>query len=130
MPDAETRARRESYDWPGNVRQLENAIARMVVLAPDEWLTPDLLPIEVTGDAPGAPGTPPAPGTEVTPPEFDLRAAVEASRRDHIAAALARTGGNRTRAAALLGVPRTHLSLLLRQYGPAAPDPEAAEPEA
>ena len=126
--DPATRARLEAHDWPGNVRQLKNAIERMVVLAPDEWLTPDLLPVEVAGDTPGAPGSPPDPGTEVTPPAFDLRAAVEAFRREHIAAALARTGGNRTRAAALLGIQRTHLSLLLHRSGPAAPDAEAAEP--
>ena len=35
------------YAWPGNVRQLKNAVERMAVLAPDKRMTPDLLPPEI-----------------------------------------------------------------------------------
>lgn len=43
----------ESYDWPGNIRQLENVIERMVVLASEglEYIPPSLLPPEIAGCA-------------------------------------------------------------------------------
>ncbi|MBZ0269109.1 sigma-54 dependent transcriptional regulator, partial [bacterium] len=44
-----------AFDWPGNVRQLKNAIERMVVLAPGTRLGPELLPPEIRGGAPGGP---------------------------------------------------------------------------
>ncbi len=115
--DPDTRALLAEYDWPGNVRQLKNAIERMVVLARTDVLTPDLLPAEVAGDVSAIPASPRNTEDASTPPSPALRDAVEAFRRSHIAAVLARAGGNRTRAAELLGVQRTHLSLLLKTYG-------------
>ena len=94
------------YDWPGNIRQLKNAIERMVVLAPGDELTPDLLPPELLRRDPG-----PAGGTA------DLRAAVDAFKRGHVARVLREAGGNRTKAAERLGLQRTHLSVLLKKYG-------------
>jgi DNA-binding NtrC family response regulator len=94
------------YDWPGNIRQLRNAIERMVVLAPGDELTPDLLPPElVQGGPASAEGAP------------DLRAAVDSFKRAHIARVLLAAGGNRTKAAEQLGLQRTHLSVLLKKYG-------------
>jgi DNA-binding NtrC family response regulator len=86
-------------EWPGNVRQLRNVVHRMIALAPGDELTPDLLP---AGDA-AAP--------------TDLKTAVDGFRKAQVVAALARTQGHRTRAAELLGIGRTHLSVLLRKYG-------------
>ncbi len=122
---AETLAR---YPWPGNVRQLRNAIERMVVLARTDTLTPDLLPPELflPADrlaagraAPGAPAPGGGPGaTDGGDDHFaPLRDAVRHFRRDYIAQALARTGGNQTKAAQLLGLQRTFLNRLIREYG-------------
>jgi DNA-binding NtrC family response regulator len=86
--DPATRAQLEAYDWPGNVRQLKNAIERMVVLAPGERLTPDLLPAEIAGGAPGP--RPPGPGSEATPPN---RSARPSGVPPTTSPALARTGG-------------------------------------
>jgi DNA-binding NtrC family response regulator len=130
-----TRARLVAHAWPGNVRELKNAIERMVVLATGDTLTPDLLPAEVAGDAIESTVSPPGSASDPTPPAhdpYDLREAVEIFRRAHIARVLAHCGGNRTRAAARLGVQRTHLSLLLRHYGlagaTAGEDAEALPP--
>jgi len=97
-----------AYDWPGNIRQLRNAIERMVVLAPGDELTPDLLPPEITHHA---------PIDATAGATFDLREAVDGFKREHVARVLAQTGGHRTKAAELLGLQRTHLSVLLKKYG-------------
>ncbi len=119
---AETLAR---YPWPGNVRQLRNAVERMVVLARTDTLTPDLLPPElfqpaerlVAAPAP-ANAAPTATADAAADGEFTpLREAVQLFRRDYIAQALARTGGNQTKAARLLGLQRTFLNRLIREYG-------------
>jgi DNA-binding NtrC family response regulator len=103
-----TLQRLRRHAWPGNVRELRNAIERMVVLAPGSELTPDLLPPEIAGGA--------TPGAGEDAP-LDLRAAVERFKREHVARVLALTGGHRTRAAELLGLQRTHLSVLLKKLG-------------
>jgi two-component system response regulator HydG len=90
-----------AQEWPGNIRQLRNAIHRMIALAPGDELTPDLLP---AGDAAPLPST-------------DLKTAIDRFRKEHVVAVLARTQGHRTRAAELLGIQRTHLSVLLKKYG-------------
>jgi DNA-binding NtrC family response regulator len=101
------------YAWPGNIRQLRNAIERMVVLAPGDELTPDLLPPELLHPA--------AAGDTA-----DLRAAVDTFKRAHIARVLLAAGGNRTKAAEQLGLQRTHLSVLLKKYGLGGRDDEGA----
>jgi two-component system response regulator HydG len=101
------------YAWPGNVRQLKNAVERMAVLAPGETLNCDLLPPEVlTGPAATVPTDEP-PGAEALP----YREALAASKRSIIQAALARSDGNQTKAAAQLGLQRSHLNRMLRDLG-------------
>jgi DNA-binding NtrC family response regulator len=98
----------QAYAWPGNVRQLKNAVERMVVLARTDTLTPDLLPPEVFG-----PVDAPLPDESIRP----LRDAVQDFRKEYIARALARNGGNQTRAAEQLGLQRTFLNRLIKEYG-------------
>ena len=45
------------YPWPGNIRQLENTIGRMVITAPGPEITPDHLPPEITSASPGTQAT-------------------------------------------------------------------------
>ncbi len=71
-------------------------------------LTPDLLPPEVFG-----PVEAPLPDETIRP----LRDAVHDFRRDYIARALARNGGNQTKAAEQLGLQRTFLNRLIKEYG-------------
>ena len=122
------------YAWPGNVRDLKNAIERMLVLATGDTLTPELLPAEVVAQVEPvrAAATAASAASAGAKPDagLDLAAASEAFRRDHIARVLEITGGNRTRAAELLGISRTHLSLLLRRLGLGeATPPEGADPD-
>ena len=105
---ARTQEIMQGYAWPGNVRQLKNAVERMVVLARTETLTPDLLPPEVFG-----PADAPPPDDTLRP----LREAVHEFRRDYIARALAKNGGNQTKAAEQLGLQRTFLNRLIKEYG-------------
>jgi DNA-binding NtrC family response regulator len=91
-----------SYRWPGNVRELRNVVERALVLGDGTSIVLDDLPPELLHSAPpGAATLPAAPlGTVRT---------LEQLERDAIAAALDATGGNKARAAALLGIDRTTL---------------------
>jgi two-component system, NtrC family, response regulator AtoC len=94
------------YHWPGNVRQLENAIERAVALSAGRTEIDDKdLPPEVRAAA-----------EQVRPPHhqcpadgLDLTAYLSSIERDLIAQALQHTQGNRNRAAGLLGLNRTTL---------------------
>ncbi len=96
----------EAHDWPGNVRELRNAIARALLVAGDRPVAVDDLPEEVTARR----AAPPAEGG-------DLRDEIEALERRRIEDALARTQGNQTHAALLLGMPRRTLVARLKAYG-------------
>ena len=98
----------QSFEWPGNVRQLNNCVERIVVLARTDTLTPDLLPPELFVDSGAEPRD-----LEALP----LKDALTEYKRRHIRDALARAGGNQTRAAELLGLQRTHLNRLLKELG-------------
>jgi len=97
------------YDWPGNVRQLRNCMERLAVLARTDTLTPDLLPPEIL--------TPPASEMADDTDRLPLKEAETKFRRTHIAHALARCGGNQTRAAEELGLQRTFLNRLIKELG-------------
>jgi DNA-binding NtrC family response regulator len=90
----------EAYDWPGNVRQLENVIERAVALETTEEIQPESLPPEVRV------GRPPFGQPDVTLPRegFDLEEHLETMRRDYMLEAMHRSGGVQTRAAEFLGM--------------------------
>ena len=96
----------QAYRWPGNVRQLRNAVERMVVLARGDRLGPDLLPPEILGGAGEA-----QPDLE----GMTYKQAVRELKRRVLRDALARAGGNQTRAAEQLGLQRTFLNRLLKE---------------
>jgi DNA-binding NtrC family response regulator len=100
------------YYWPGNIRELENLIERTVILkGSGEIVMTDLPPKLRSGqDEPATPIPTPLP-TERT----DLRAILESVEDRMIAEALVRTGGNKNRAAELLGLNRTTLVEKLRR---------------
>ncbi len=96
------RAFLHSHSWPGNVRELENTIHRAVLLSPSGELTPDAL-----GPATARP--PPRPPNAAPKPMSDVE-------RDHIIEMLTRTDGNRTQAAAMLGISIRALRNKLKAY--------------
>jgi DNA-binding NtrC family response regulator len=94
-----------AFDWPGNVRQLENAVERALTLGGGRTqIDVSMLPVEIqsTGFAVGPVPMLPEQG-------IDLDAYVADLERDLIAQSLERSGGNKRRAAALLGLKRTTL---------------------
>jgi len=100
----------ERYQWPGNIRELENLVERVVALAGDAeiWIKPDLLPDDVK------PGQPfPEISVSETGP---LHTVVEAIERKMIKQALQDSNGNKTRAAASLGLSRRGLINKLERY--------------
>ena len=101
-PDALERLYR--YGWPGNVRELGNVVERAIVLGRPPRVTLEDLPPRVVAPEPKD------DDGEAT----SYATAVNAYRRRIIAAALARSGGNRAAAAATLGLHRTHLMRLLK----------------
>jgi DNA-binding NtrC family response regulator len=103
--DPRARAALLACDWPGNVRQLRNTIESAVVLARGPVIGPDDLPPGVRG------GT---PGTSVS---VAVGATIADAERDLIRATLAREGGNKSRAADILGIGRKTLHRKLQEYG-------------
>jgi two-component system NtrC family response regulator len=106
-----------AYDYPGNVRELENIVQRALVLSRSELVTSADLPPQVRGERP----EPPAAWHDET---LALDDRVEALERDALAKALARAGGNQTRAAQLLSISERVLRYKLAKYGLKAPAEE------
>jgi DNA-binding NtrC family response regulator len=103
------------YNWPGNVRQLENVIERAVVLCPGDVIDIDLLPAEVLAPQSSPTAQLPADGV-------DLKDAVNAYTRALIEASLARCGGVQRRAAQMLRVRPSTFNEMIRRLGIAAAD--------
>ncbi len=97
------------YDYPGNIRELENVVERAVVLTRDPVIDVSDLPLALT-DA----------RTE-TPGDASLTAAVEGLERRMIRDALAEAGGVQTRAAERLGISERVLRYKLAKYGLTGP---------
>jgi len=99
----------QRYSWPGNARELRNAIERLVILEADPVVSVDHLPLEIRA---GVPIT--GPSVVTLPP---VGIALETVERDLVRQAMERTGGNQTRAAELLGIERDALRRRLIKFG-------------
>ena len=95
------------YDWPGNVRELENALERAAVVTPGDTIGADALPERVRS----AP-TPRLVGAELPP-----NPSMEVIERAYIHWVLHAEGGNKTRAAEVLGIDPSTLYRKLNRYG-------------
>jgi DNA-binding NtrC family response regulator len=106
--DAEQALR--DYGWPGNVRELRNLVERAVLLSEVEVLRPsDFETLQAIRRPDGAPRTAfqlPAEGVNLEEEEKNL-----------VIQALERTGGNQTRAAALLGLHRDQIRYRIEKFG-------------
>ena len=91
----------DAWGWPGNVRELENRVKRAVIMADGKWVSAADLDLDGAGEA-----------GEV----INLKAAREMADRRAIRRAIARTQGNISNAAKMLGISRPTLYDLLRQY--------------
>jgi DNA-binding NtrC family response regulator len=89
----------KTYDWPGNIRELRNAVERAIVVSPGPTITAEQLPIPR--------------GTKTAPQDQSL----EALEKAHIIDILGQTGWNITRASEVLGIDRTTLYNKIEKYG-------------
>ena len=118
----ETRKLMIDYSWPGNVRQLESAIERAILLAEGDKITLEDLPTEVRQDA-----GPAAEGTFKLPAEGINFEDVE---RNLITQAMEQTDYNITKAAKLLGLTFRTLQYRLEKFGIKKPDGDGSESDA
>ncbi len=99
-----------SYPFPGNVRELENLVERLVVLKKDDTIDVADLPEKVTGAQPNTKVQSLEPGhVEIPEHGISFKRAVADFETELIIGALKRTGGNKNRAASLLHLNRTTL---------------------
>jgi DNA-binding NtrC family response regulator len=96
----------QRYDWPGNVRELENALERAAILTRGPAIAPDALPGRITAPAP-------APLISERPPANPTLELVE---RAYILWVLQAEGGNKARAAEVLGIDPSTLYRKLNRY--------------
>ncbi|WP_375420193.1 sigma-54-dependent transcriptional regulator [uncultured Sphingomonas sp.] len=105
----------QSYDWPGNVRQLRNVVERTIILAPGDRIGRidlDLLPAEVLGDQGDIGG-----GTGGTIMGAPLREARETFEREYLRVQIRRFSGNISRTASFIGMERSALHRKLKLLG-------------
>jgi transcriptional regulator with GAF, ATPase, and Fis domain len=120
--DASARAALCAYHWPGNVRELSHLIERSVLLARRPILShtdiplPNAKPKLARAADESGPFAIPSLSGQLGDSSLDLRSALESLERSLIDRALQKAGGNRTEAAALLGLNRTTLVEKLRKY--------------
>jgi DNA-binding NtrC family response regulator len=95
------------YDWPGNVRELENALERAAVVAAGKPIAPEHLPDRVRE----------APKPRLISAEAPANPSMEVIERAYIQWVLQAEGGNKTRAAEVLGIDPSTLYRKLNRYG-------------
>ncbi len=88
-----------AFDWPGNVRELANVLERALILSAGPTLFPEDLPFQTQG----------LNSKREIGPLSDLE-------KDHIAQALEKEGGNRTKAAKILGISLRNLYRKIKKY--------------
>ena len=93
----------QSYPWKGNIRELNNAIERAMILVENDELTDNLLPIEIQLSAGNVPSG---------DAQFDLHSV----EKQHIAKVMAYTKGNKVEAARLLNIGLTTLYRKIEEY--------------
>jgi DNA-binding NtrC family response regulator len=102
----EALGRLSAYDWPGNIRELANAIERAVVLAQGPEIAPHDLPARIVAAQP-----------ESRSERASYRESMDAYRRQLVMRALAQSRGNRAAAARALGLHEKYLLRLLKNLG-------------
>ena len=106
-PQAMSALRR--YQWPGNIRQLENYLRRIFVLSENEVIDMDELPPEILDNS--------LPTTDV---EFDIPeegVSLDEIIKEYVCSALTKSNGTQIQAAKLLGISRRKLQHRMQKYG-------------
>lgn len=98
------------HDWPGNVREVRNAIERAMILEDSSNITPASLPLSLTGT------------TEMSAPSAPVEAfpeggvSLQETEKQLLIRALEKTGGNQTQAARLLRITRDTLRYKMKKF--------------
>ncbi|MFO0751966.1 MAG: sigma-54 dependent transcriptional regulator [Thermodesulfovibrionales bacterium] len=116
VPHISTEAMRQliTYEWPGNIRELENVIHRAVIVCNDRMLRPEHIIIPTDEEE-----EPDIPKTleELKKRKKDIRLkSIEEIEKGFLVSALRRNGWNITRAAQEIGMQRTNFHALLKKY--------------
>ena len=109
----------QQYQWPGNIRELDNVLTRALILCPDDTLEPAHLHL---ADSRSLSAT----EAETGSPPRHYHERMDAYSRKIIEEALRRNGWNQTRAAEELGLQRTYLTKLLLKRDIAGKPPGVA----
>lgn len=114
--EAAAMKRLQAYDWPGNVREMENLIESLTTLSDHDMIRVDDLP-DLTGN--GKPATSDASLNGFTLPSegIDIDLCIQQFQRAMMVQALERSHGNKTAAATLLGLNRTTFIERMRRHG-------------
>ncbi|MGA8243283.1 MAG: sigma-54 dependent transcriptional regulator, partial [Desulfobacterales bacterium] len=96
------------YDWPGNIRELENVVERSVIMMRGDFITPDEFPGVLKSLD---------PEYEQISAEILSGKSLKEMEKTMIMRTLQETDGNRTHAAEILGISRRTLQLKLKEYG-------------
>jgi DNA-binding NtrC family response regulator len=102
----DTRIKLEMYAWPGNIRELQNAVERATVLCTSRILNDNDFPFL---------DRPPASETDNLLRARPLNEAMENFKKEYLTNLLKQTGGNQTQAAKILKIQRTYLSRLIKE---------------
>lgn len=89
------------YAWPGNVRELQNLMQRLAIMADEDEIDASALPVAMRFNVPRA---------------DSLQCTLAEIEQQHVTAVLANVGGNKTRAAEILGIDRKTLREKLKHY--------------
>jgi DNA-binding NtrC family response regulator len=93
------------YNWPGNIRELRNAIERAVVMGNGQEIVPEDLPINTTKKN--------YPGLQIG---LTLEEALNHFKKEFIILNLKHTNGNRSQASKIMDIQRTYLSRLISKF--------------
>ncbi|MBK8231884.1 MAG: sigma-54-dependent Fis family transcriptional regulator [Candidatus Eisenbacteria bacterium] len=109
-----------AYEWPGNVRELEHVIEALFAMGTSERIEAEQLPARVRSAGSRTGGTAVGPSTPAAPEaarQMEVPDTLSDAEQRAIQDALRVAKGNKSRAAALLGISRTRLYKKIRDYG-------------
>jgi len=113
-------AKLAAHSWPGNVREMENAMQRAMILAPGDLIEAEHLLLAVSPMTPPTVAAAPVAAAAATVAEAATTPEIPANMKDlerlHILETLARVGGSRKKAVDILGISERTLRYKLKQY--------------